>query len=212
MDGEAGMSADNVDILEKSTSFQGYFRVDRYVLKFRRFDGGWSPAVSREIFERGHAVGLILYDPVLDQVGLCEQFRPGALAAGWDPWLIEIPAGIIDEGQTPESVAIREAKEETGIEIDEVVPARRYLVTPGGSSETMQLFAARFDATKLKGVHGLEEEGEDIRVFPLAADEAFSWVESGRICNGMTIIALAWLARHRDALQARWAASSLCTK
>lgn len=206
------MSADNVDILEKTTPFQGYFRIDRYVLKFRRFSGAWSPAVSREIFERGHAVGLILYDPALDQVGLCEQFRPGALAAGWHPWLIEIPAGIIDQGETPEAVAIREAKEETGIEIDEVVPARRYLVTPGGSSETMQLFAARFDAAKLAGVHGLEEEGEDIRVFPLAVEEALSWIESGRICNSMTIIGLEWLARHRDALRTRWAATSLSAK
>ena len=203
------MSADDVDILEKTISFQGYFRVDRYVLKFRRFDGGWSSAVSREIFERGHAVGLILYDPARDHVGLCEQFRPGALAAGWHPWLIEIPAGIIDEGQTPESVAIREAKEETGIEIDEVVPARRYLVTPGGSSESMQLFAARFDSTLLKGVHGLEEEAEDIRVFPLPAEEAFSWIESGRICNAMTIIALEWLAKHRDALRLRWAGTTV---
>jgi ADP-ribose pyrophosphatase len=203
------MTGDDVEILEKKTTFQGYFHIDRYVLRFRRFNGGWSPEVSREIFERGHAVGLILYDPARDAVGLCEQFRPGALAASWHPWLIEIPAGIIDKGQTPEQVAIREAREETGIEIDEVVPARRYLVTPGGSSETMQLFAARFDSSQLAGVHGLAEEAEDIRVFPLPAEEAFSWVESGRICNGMTIIALEWLARHRDALRARWAGISV---
>lgn len=206
------MSVDDVEILEKTTPFQGYFRVDRYVLKFKRFDGGWSADVTREIFERGHAVALILYDPVRDEVGLCEQFRPGALAAGWHPWMIEIPAGIIDDGQTPEAVAIREAKEETGLEIDEVIPARRYLVTPGGSTESMQIFAARIDSSKLTGVHGLEEEGEDIRVFPLAAEEAFSWIESGRICNGMTIIGLDWLAKNRAALQARWSETSLCTQ
>jgi len=203
------MSADDVEILEKTTAFQGYFRVDRYVLKFRRFAGDWSTDVTREIFERGHAVALVLYDPVRDEVGLCEQFRPGALAAGWHPWLIEIPAGIIDDGQTPEAVAIREAKEETGLEIDEVIPARRYLVTPGGSTESMQIFAARIDATKLTGVHGLEEEGEDIRVFPLAADEAFAWIEQGRICNAMTIIGLEWLAKNRDALRARWTGTTV---
>ena len=199
------MSGDDVEILEKSTPFQGYFRIDRYTLRFRRFEGGWSPEVTREIFERGHAIGLVLYDPIRDEVGLIEQFRPGALAAGWDPWLIELPAGIIDEGQTAESVAIREAQEETGMEISDPISIRRYLVTPGGSSETMQLFAARIDSSKLTGVHGLEEEGEDIRVFPLAAEEAFKWIESGRICNGMTIIGLEWLARNRDALRARWA-------
>jgi ADP-ribose pyrophosphatase len=198
------MSGDDVEILEKNGVFQGYFRVDRYVLKFRRFDGDWSPAVTREIFERGHAVGLVLYDPARDEVGLIEQFRPGALAAGWHPWLIELPAGIIDDGQIPEETAIREAREETGLEIDAVVPARRYLVTPGGSSESMQIFAARMDATKLSGIHGLPEEAEDIRVFPLAVEEAFAWVESGRICNAMTIIGLDWLRNNRERLKALW--------
>ena len=67
----------------------------------------------------------------------------------------------------------------------------------------------RIDSSQLKGVHGLEEEAEDIRVFPLAAEEAFQWIESGRICNGMTIIGLEWLARNRGTLQARWAATTV---
>jgi len=198
------VNENDVEIREKTTAFQGYFRVDRYVFKIRQFDGDWSTDFAREIFERGHAVSLILYDPLRDEVGLIEQFRPGALAAGWEPWLIEIPAGIIDDGQTPENVAIREAKEETGLTIADPILARRYLVTPGGSTETMQVFAARIDSSQLKGVHGLEEEAEDIRVFPLAADEAFQWVESGRICNGMTIIGLEWLQKNRDSLRRRW--------
>lgn len=198
------MTADNVEIIEKTVAFQGYFRVDRYMLRFRRFDGTWSPAVTREIFERGHAVGLLLYDPDRDEVGLCEQFRPGALAAGWAPWLIEIPAGIIDEGQTPEQVALREAVEETGVAIKDPLSICRYLVTPGGGSETMEIFAAKIDARELSGVHGLAEESEDIRVFALPAEAAFAWIEQGRICNSMTIIALQWLAMHRRDLAKRW--------
>lgn len=198
------MNENDVEIREKTTAFQGYFRVDRYVFKIRQFDGSWSPEFSREIFERGHAVSLILYDPDRDMVGLVEQFRPGAHAAGWEPWLIELPAGIIDKGQTPEEVAIREAEEETGTIISDPILARRYLVTPGGSTETMMIYAARIDATKLTGVHGLEEEAEDIRAFPVPAEEAFQWVESGRICNGMTIIGLEWLRNNRDFLRRRW--------
>ena len=198
------MSKKDVEILEKTAAFQGYFRVDRYVLKFRRFDGNWSAEATREIFERGHAIGLVLYDPVRDEVGLIEQFRPGALAAGWDPWLIELPAGIIDEGQTPEDVAIREAREETGLEIADPISIARYLVSPGGSSETMQIFAARMESSQLRGIHGLEEEVEDIRVFPLPVEEALAWIENGRICNAMTMIGLQWLGRNRERLKERW--------
>ena len=101
-------TADDVEILERSTPFQGYFRIDRYHLRHRTHDGGWTAPMSREIFERGHAVGILLYDPRQDRVGLIEQFRPGALAAGWHPWLIEVVAGIIDDGETPEAVAVRD--------------------------------------------------------------------------------------------------------
>lgn len=194
------MTEDDVEILEKQTVFQGYFHIDRYQLRFRRFDGSWSQKVSREVFERGHAVALLLYDPARAAVGLIEQFRPGALAAGLPPWLIEIPAGIIDAGQTPLEAAIREAKEETGLAIDAPRSIARILMSPGGTSETIEIFLALIDSTELDGIHGVAGENEDIRVFALALDEAIAWVDSGRICNAITVIALQWLALHRHSL------------
>jgi len=196
--------ADDVTILEKTTPFRGYFRIDRYVLQHRTHDGGMTEPMPREIFERGHAVSVMLYDPIRDEVGLIEQFRIGAYAAGWQPWLIEVVAGIIDEGETPEQVAIREAWEEAGAVITQLEPVCRYLVSPGGTTESMEIFCARVDASKLSGVHGLAHEGEDIRVFTVAADEAISWISSGKIANSMTIIALQWLALNRDRLRKKW--------
>ncbi len=160
--------------------------------------------MTREIFERGHASSVLLYDPVRDEVGLIEQFRPGALAAGWHPWQVEVVAGIIDDGAAPEEVAIREAQEEAGATIGDLVPICRYLVTPGGSTETMALYCARVDSRTLGGIHGLEEEGEDIRVFSVAADEAIGWIAAGRVVNSCAIIALQWLALNRRQLIARW--------
>jgi ADP-ribose pyrophosphatase len=162
--------------------------------------------MSREIFERGHAVSVLLYDPVRDEVGLIEQFRPGAMAAGWQPWLIEVVAGIIDKDAAPRDVAIREAEEEAGVAISELLPVCKYLVTPGGSTETMEIFCARVDSSTLGGIHGLEDEGEDIRVFSVAADEAIGWIESGKVGNSCAIIALQWLALNRQKLIARWTA------
>ncbi len=195
---------DDVEIIEKTTPFRGYFHLDCYRLRHRRHDGGWTEPMSREVFERGHAAGLLLYDPNRDQVGLIEQFRPGAFAAGWHPWLVEIVAGIIDDGESAEDVAVREAKEEAGVEIDLVVPVCRYLVSPGGSTETMQLYCGRVDAAKLSGIHGLAHEGEDIRVFAVDAREAIGWIDSGRVANSMTMIALQWLALHHAQLRNDW--------
>jgi ADP-ribose pyrophosphatase len=195
---------DDVEVLSKTTPFRGYFRIDRYVLRHRRYDGGWTPPMTRELFERGHAVAVLLYDPIRDEVGLIEQFRIGALAAGWHPWIVEVVAGIIDDGETPEEVLVREAREEAGAAVDEFVPVGHFVMTPGGSSETVQLYCARVDASKLAGFHGLEHEGEDIRVITVPADEAIGWVASGKICNAITAVAVQWLALNRSELRARW--------
>ena len=193
-----------VELLERKTVFQGYFRIDRLTIRHKRFDGTWSETVKRELFERGHAAAVLLYDPVLDKVGLTEQFRPGALSAGWYPWLIEIVAGIIDAGESAEQTAVREAREEAGVEIGELIKITDVLATPGGSSETVSLFCARVDAAQLGGIHGVALESEDIRVFAVPADEAIAWTENGRINNAISMIAIQWLALHRAELRKRW--------
>src|ERR1700722_8488470 len=101
------MDRNDVEILERQPVFNGYFRVDRYKLRHRLFNGGWSEPVGREVFERGHSVAVLPYDPVADAVVLIEQFRAGALAAGAGPWLTECVAGIVGAGETVEQVARR---------------------------------------------------------------------------------------------------------
>jgi ADP-ribose pyrophosphatase len=196
---------DGVEILERATVFQGYFRMDRYVLRHKRFDGGWTGPITREVFERGHAAAVLLYDPVRDEVALLEQFRAGALAAGWHPWQIETVAGIIDGDETAESTAIREAREEAGAVVSGLVPIADVIATPGGSSETCRLFCARVDTAQLGGFFGVPEEHEDIRLFTITADGALAWVADGRIRNATTIIALQWLALNRGELKRKWA-------
>ncbi|MGE5546267.1 MAG: NUDIX domain-containing protein [Solirubrobacterales bacterium] len=196
----------DVQVLARDTVFQGYFRIDKYRLKHRTFAGGWTDEITRELFERGHAVAVLLYDPVRDEVALIEQFRVGALAAGWNPWLIEVVAGIIDDGEPPDDVARREVQEEAGCSVDELVHIMDVIVSPGAVSETVRLYCARVDCTALGGLHGLEHEGEDIRVFTVAADEAVRMAKDGRINNSIAIISMLWLASEREALKARWSA------
>lgn len=195
---------ERVEILEKTTPFQGYFRIDRYRLRHRRFEGGWTEPMTLELFERGHAVAVVLYDPERDAVVLIEQFRIGAYAAGRDAWLTEVVAGIIEEGEDPADVVRREALEEAGCEIQELVSIGTVLPTPGGSSETLAFYCGRVDSRDVGGVHGLAHEGEDIRVLVVPADEALARVMADGCVNGNAMISLQWLALNKVELRDRW--------
>jgi ADP-ribose pyrophosphatase len=196
--------ASDIDILEHQTVYQGYFRIDRYRLRHRKFDGGWTDPMVREVFERGHAVGVLLYDPDRDAVVLIDQFRIGAAAAGRPAWLVEVVAGIIDHGETDEEVARRETLEEAGCVVTDLVRACDFLVSPGGTSESITLFCGRVASEGAGGIHGLAHEHEDIRVRVMPTDEALALLDANAIDNATTIIALAWLGRQRDSLRRRW--------
>ncbi len=198
-------STADIDILEQTTVYRGFFRIDRYRLRHRKFDGGWTEPMVREVFERGHAVGVLLYDPDQDAVVLIDQFRIGAAAAGRPAWLIEVVAGIIDDGETAEEVARRETMEEAGCDILDLIKMYDFLATPGGSSESIALFGARVNAEGAGGIFGVADEQEDIRVRVMATDQALALLDANAIDNATTIVALCWLARHRDALRQRWA-------
>ncbi len=198
------MGLDSVETVERVRAYDGYFKIDRWRLRHRLFDGGMSAEICREVFERGHAVAVILYDPARDTVALIDQFRVGALAAGFDPWVTEIVAGIIEPGETAESVAQRETVEETGCTVLEMIPICHYLVSPGCSSETVKLFCGRIDTCGVGGIFGLKEEGEDIRVRVVPLDRALKDLAAGRINTSLGIIALQWLALNRSKLRTQW--------
>jgi len=186
-------------------AYAGFFRLERLRLRHALFAGGMSPPLTRELFERGHAVAVLPYDPVADAVVLIEQFRVGALARPGGPWLVEIVAGIIDGDEGPEAVARREAVEEADLRLGRLEQIGRFYVSPGGSSESVQLFCGEVDAGGAGGVHGLVEEGEDIRVFAEPFAAAMQRLAAGGIDSATPVIALQWLALNRARLRQAWA-------
>jgi len=208
-------TTNDVEVVEKTREFNGYFKIDRYHLKHRKHEGGWTGVMMREIFERGHATAVLLYDPDLERMVFIEQFRPGAYAAfssPWfheethTPWMLECVAGIIDPGESPEEVARRESVEEANCTITDIVPICHYLVSPGGTSESIFLFCGRVDATNAGGVYGLEHEHEDINVLSVPTDTALAWLDEGRFDNAMTLIAMQWFKMNRADLKRQWTA------
>ncbi|MCP5197781.1 MAG: NUDIX domain-containing protein [Gammaproteobacteria bacterium] len=197
------------EVLDQTIGYQGFFRMEKYRLRHQLFRGGWSPEIIRECLERGHAVAVLLYDPDHDQVVLLEQFRVGALAFPGGPWLMEIVAGIMDDpSETTEEVARRETVEEAGCELLDLVPICHYLVSPGGTSESITLFCGRVDTSRIGGVQGMVEEHEDIQLHVVPRSVALELLHTGRINSAAPIIALQWLELNRPTLLERWARES----
>ncbi len=199
----------DVQILSKETLYKGFFKMIKYAFKHKLYEGGWSDVVEREVFERGHAVAVLPYDPVLDEFVMIEQFRIGALSTASlsstsSPWLLEVVAGIIDEGETPEDVCYREAKEEAGLDIQKLHKALSYLASPGGTTERLHIYIGLVDASNARGVHGLEHESEDILVHTVPTSVAFDWINQGKIDNSATLIALQWFAMNKQQVLEDW--------
>ncbi|ANC05285.1 ADP-ribose pyrophosphatase [Pseudomonas putida] len=193
-----------VEIVERANCFQGFYKLDKVRLRHELFAGGMGREISRELFVRHDAVCVLPYDPQRDEVVLIEQFRVGALDKTDNPWLIELVAGLIDKDEQPEEVAHREAEEEAGLSFSALWPMTRYFPSPGGSDEYVHLFLGRCSSEGAGGLHGLEEEGEDIRVRVWSFEDALQAVRDGRIANAASIIALQWLALNRDEVRGMW--------
>lgn len=191
----------DVTIVSRDTAFQGFFAIDRIVLRHRLFAGGWSQDFSRELFRRDQAGGVLLYDPQADKLVMVEQFRVGLLdAMDQSPWALELVAGILDDGESARDMALREVHEEAGLRIGPPELICNYFNSPGGSTERITLLYAEVDASQASGIHGMADENEDIRVVVLSFDEAWQAFLSGRINNAMAIIALQWLRLKRAGL------------
>jgi ADP-ribose pyrophosphatase len=196
---------DAVTIESRETAFQGHFRMDRWKLRHRLFAGGVGKTITREVLERGSAVAVLPYDPACDQVVLVEQFRIGALAHGDKaPWLLEVVAGVVEPGETPEDVARRETTEECGATLLALEPMHHFYPSPGGCSEFLWMYCGRIDSAGIGGIHGLEEEGEDIRVEVLPYAEALAALNGGRLRSSPGVAAMQWLALNRERLRALW--------
>lgn len=195
----------DVEIIAVESRYKGFFAINAYRFRHRLFNGQMSDEVVREVFERGHAAVLLPYDPIRDQVVLIQQIRLPAMESSETPWLLEMVAGIIEEGESVEDVARREASEEAGIVVGRCKPALSYLASPGGTSERLSIMVGEVDASTAKGIHGLETENEDIQVHVVSREQAYRWVEEGAIDNAASVIALQWLALHHESLKKEWA-------
>jgi ADP-ribose pyrophosphatase len=192
----------DLDLISDETVWNGRFALQRVRFRHRRFDGAMSGVLTWELWRRGRSVAVLPYDPRSDRVVLIEQFRLPALAAGVDPMMTEIVAGLCEEGEAAEGAARRETEEETGLAPGRIEQITDMLLMQGGCDERMTVFVAEVTAPAVNGVFGLATEHENIRVKVLDAAEAIA--SATATGNATATLALLWLGLHRDRLRKEW--------
>lgn len=181
-----------VKILEESREYDGFFKIDKAVLQYEKFDGEMSQEITRLNFNRGDAVAVLLYDESKNSVILVKQFRYPAYVNNGPGWILEVVAGVMEVDQDAVSVARSELLEEAGYEVDDLEFISRFYVSPGGTSERIHLYLG-LAHRKIGSGGGLVDEHEDIQVVEIPLDKAMNMIETGEICDAKTIIALQWL-------------------
>ncbi|MDR3490560.1 MAG: NUDIX domain-containing protein [Gammaproteobacteria bacterium] len=203
---ENTFTSDDYEMLQREVLYKGVFTLARLHIRYKLFDGSWSHTIKREILERLSAAAVLPYDPVRDEIILIEQFRPGAIFHEHNPWLIEIVAGILDSEQDSNDVAKREAEEEAGCVISDLLPIYEYFISPGGSNEYLHLYVGKTDTSNIERINGLAEEDENIRATVMSSEQAFTLLRDGLIKTSPAIISLQWLQLNRTMLQNLWTA------
>ncbi len=184
-------------ILTMRDLFTGFISLRQVEVQFEKFDGTLSEPVHRLVVHRGDAVAVLIFNTADRTVLLVRQFRFPVYSV--DPeqgWPLEIVAGVIDHGETPESTAVREVEEETGyaIQIGDLIPLGKIYPSPGAFSERIYLFAADIRLAKRNHAGGgLPHEHEDIKVEVKSWDEIRRMLADHQMEDGKSLITLQWL-------------------
>ncbi|OAN71302.1 hypothetical protein A8B78_20020 [Jannaschia sp. EhC01] len=199
----AGFSRDNVKDHGTTHIHEGFFNTEERSLSHTRFDGATQGPLNRSVYRVADAVTVLPYDPVRDCILLIEQFRMGPYAHGDAvPWLLEPIAGILDAGETPESTARREAREEANLTLGQLHFVGRYYPTPGGIAQVLFSYLAVADLPGgVAGLGGHAGEGEDILSHLVPYNLACRMLAEGDMANAPLILTMQYLMMHRDRLR-----------
>jgi ADP-ribose pyrophosphatase len=135
--------------------------------------------------------GAVVILPILDDGRVCliETYRVAI-----DRWHLELPAGTMDKGVSPEVLAAMELQEETGFVAERFVLLHTFAMSPGILDEKMHLFLA----TGLKAGPTALEDGEQIKTVLLDWPQIDQLLRDGHIADAKTLVGLLWYLRYRE--------------
>lgn len=187
-----------VELIREEVPFDEFFKIYKADLSFERFDGKMSAPVTRYSFEKPDAVAVLIHHVSKDSFVLVRQFRYPPYHHNIDPWLCEIVAGGVEEGEDDVTAAKREVEEETGFKVLRLDKICKCYVSPGLMSERVTIFAAEVDElTKPGKGGGAKGEDEDIELIWIPRMKALQWIDDQKVGDAKTIIAMQWHLMHK---------------
>lgn len=180
------------NIKEKLLSDNWYI-LKKYTYELQRRDGNWQQQ-EREVYDRGNGAVILLYNKIKNSIILIRQFRMPMYVNGYQHFLIEAAAGLLDDA-SPETRIIAEAEEETGFKVDKIEKVFEAFMSPGSVTEKLYFYIAEYnDNNRSNAGSGLAEEGEDIEVLEWPFPKALEAIKTGEIVDGKTIMLIQHLA------------------
>lgn len=179
----------DIRIIESEILSDNWYSLKKYTFEQQRRDGEWQRQ-SREVYDRGNGVTILLYNRERKTVILTRQFRFPVFINGHESNLIEAAAGLLDN-MDPESRIKAEAEEETGFKVARVQKIFEAYMSPGSVTEKLYFYVAEYQPQDRTGAGGgVKSEGEDIDVLEIPLEDALRYVETGQIVDGKTIMLL----------------------
>jgi len=190
------MTTPKIKILKKELLSDNWYTLHKMTYSYKTSKKK-SEIHTRESYDRGNGVAILLYDPHRQKIILTRQFRlPTYLNENPDGMLIEVCAGVLDV-PSPEACVRREVEEETGYRIANVKKIFEAYMSPGSVTELIHLFIAEYTPSmKISQGGGLAHEQENIEVLELDFEEALTLLNSGQIKDAKTIMLLQYAQIH----------------
>jgi len=202
------MSEDKAVVVhERKRVFDGFFKIDQAVVSYPRVNGeGRMERVTRLCFERGDSAAALVHDVERDVLILAKQFRYPTFGKS-DGFPIEIMAGMIEAGESPEACIRREAMQEIGYELKDVRKIAEFFVSPGGTSERIFLFYAPVSSDMLANpsATGVAGAQEDVKRIEVPRAEFIKDCLAGNYEDAKTLIAGLWLAQQKPPKTSKYA-------
>lgn len=190
-------------IKRRKNRIHGFINLDEISIAYPRLSDGQKIQVSRQIISKKDAVAVLLHDPAKRTFVLVQQLRLPAhlnlLPDQKDGILTEVVAGNIEEGESPDQSAVREAREETGFQIEKIEKFGQVFSSPGYSTEQIHFYFAEITPKIRAACVPLNPDGsEDIRVVEWSVDHVRMKMENGEISDMKTLLAFQWFFKKEN--------------